>query len=425
MNIILDNRVAGRSIKINVSDTFVNNTDDIRVIIGTDCYKLVSTKSEADINRETVLKKFADDNFEKFYTDNIAEDKYEEVIMAALMTNPECKKVLDTSDPKMVVTTLITAYKNFKTIYGNMQKAKEEIKNTKEADLFFFDYIIKLQKALDECTCLKEFHDKVYHIRDLSAYDDRTPVGMAMILDTLSGLFEKEKSVCDELSKLGTNVDILNSPIFSDKNWWELTCKKILEESKLKLENLKKYWAGFIAGLGKDDNTSKLKTMFVVMAPPMNRLVTTANKYVKLLAEDNDATSIENTRAELIKRIPEFCSAMRTAEVVESLDPRSYHSKDEEEFINVVFSAYRRLEQSIIDHNTRGEIYDWKGYLTEIKTVYYLWVALEIGTMECSKFIKQEYNEQELNDIIRKTEEYITVNEQQDSTQQDSEQKKS
>ena len=70
MKISLENKVVGRTIVVEASDTFMQNPDDIRVIAGTDCYKLVSTKSDIDKKREVLGLEFANEVFPEIQTKN-------------------------------------------------------------------------------------------------------------------------------------------------------------------------------------------------------------------------------------------------------------------------------------------------------------------------------------------------------------------
>jgi hypothetical protein len=181
MRVILENKSIGKKVEMDVSDEFFENEDDIRLIAGAECYKLTSTKTREDKEREELSIDFSNDVFPRF--ENAGVDPNDKSIVEKIkseLNRDTYKRLREVSNENMLVSALVEAYRRYIAIHKQIKALDDKIKSTKIVDNVFFDYILRLSRLFENATTLEEAHNGLFEIKEMFDCDDRVAVGMSL-----------------------------------------------------------------------------------------------------------------------------------------------------------------------------------------------------------------------------------------------------
>ena len=409
MQLLLENKALGRTLHMEVSEAFMQNVDDVRLICGTECYKLVSTKSDTDKRRETLGIEFANEYFPEIQKANPKDDAELEKLLNEKLQSEKYKELVSISENKLLMSTLITSYRRYETIAKKIIDLETEINSSIIEQNTFYDYILRLRKLIEEATCLKDFHQGIFKLKEMSQCDERIAVGISTIFECATPLLEEEQVLIKESREACKGKDITTLPIFTDKEFWITRFSTKAEDSIKQLNKLLDYWKGFEFGLSHDDKQQlipkdqmipKFDYMLSNIMQILQPLVKIAIKVMALIKADNDATAIEQSIDEVKKQLTQYHTNMRRMEIIESLYPIDYRNAEEACFVDTRFAEYREVEQAATECAYTGEKYSWQNYLTKLMLNYQMDVALKNGKVDLKKLLKGEYSEEEIRKLL-------------------------
>ena len=409
MQLILENKAVGRTLHMEVSEAFMQNVDDVRLICGTECYKLVSTKSDTDRKRETLGIEFANEFFPEIQKVNPKDDVELEKLINEKLQTEKYKELASISDSKMLMSTMITSYRRYEAISKKLFDLEKEIESTIMEKNTFYDYILRLHKLIDEATCLKDFHEGIFKLKEMSQCDERIAVGINTIFECATPLLNEEQNLIHEVQESCKGRELSSLPIFTDEAFWTERFTPKAEESIKNLNNLLDYWKGFEFGLShdnkqelipKDQIVPKFDYMLNGIMDILRPLIDVAMKFRSLVKDDNDASAIEKARDEMKEKLTFYHTNMRRMEIIESLYPIDYRNAEEACFIDTRFAEYRQVEQAASECAYTGEKYSWQDYLMKLTLNYQMDVAIKMGRVDLKKLLEGTYTEEEIRDLL-------------------------
>lgn len=409
MQLTLENKAIGRSVCMEVSDAFMNNVEDVRLIAGTECYKLVSTKSDKDKKRETLGMEFANDVFPVLQKTEFADDDSLKKAIEDKLHEDKYKELLEISDKEMLLTTMVTSYRRYAAISQRLFDLDKEIKDTIVDQNTFYDYIARLRKLISESKCLKEFHDGIFKLKEMSQCDERSVVAPTVIFDCATPLLEEERTLINEAKEANKGVDITTLPIFTDRDFWLSRFDSVASECINRLDALRKRWKTVEYRLStKEDGTPIPKTEIVPkfkffldgIISALRPVVDATMKFKALIRADNDAVEIEKTRGSLKTAISTYHKTIKEYEILESVYPIPYKNHEECVFIGMTFFEYRELESAAEECVSTGEQYSWQEYLMKLTINYQVCMAIKANRIDLKRLLEKGYEEEELRNLL-------------------------
>ena len=245
-----------KSINLSLPDDITENIDDVRFIIGTEQYKLVSAKSDEDKAREKAAVEFGEVVYDKLYksypdfgTEECKTTREEmfEIIKSELEERREQFTVL-VNDKNIVqlVNSLVTAYSNYCTVRKRMEAEEKTIKESQLDENVFFDYIKRFKAAVEKATCIKDVHEAIVKLHHFAGIDRRELYGYTYIFNCLSPLFDKINEIEKELKEMKPVVKLHDHVLFTDTEFWkeaeQITIVNKVIENLNKLEETYRNW---------------------------------------------------------------------------------------------------------------------------------------------------------------------------------------
>ena len=245
-----------KSINLSLPDDITENIDDVRFIIGTEQYKLVSAKSDEDKAREKAAVEFGEIVYEKLYKDypdfgteecKTTREEMFEIIKSELEERREQFTVL-VNDKNIVqlVNSLVTAYSNYCTVRKRMEAEEKTIKESQLDENVFFDYIKRFKAAIEKATCIKDVHEAIVKLHHFAGIDRRELYGYTYIFNCLSPLFDKINEIEKELKEMKPVVKLHDHVLFTDTEFWkeaeQITIVNKVIENLNKLEETYRNW---------------------------------------------------------------------------------------------------------------------------------------------------------------------------------------
>ena len=245
-----------KSINLSLPDDITENIDDVRFIIGTEQYKLVSAKSDEDKAREKAAVEFGEVVYDKLYksypdfgTEECKTTREEmfEIIKSELEERREQFTVL-VNDKNIVqlVNSLVTAYSNYCTVRKRMEAEEKTIKESQLDENVFFDYIKRFKAAVEKATCIKDVHEAIVKLHHFAGIDRRELYGYTYIFNCLAPLFDKINEIEKELKEMKPVVKLHDHVLFTDTEFWkeaeQITIVNKVIENLNKLEETYRNW---------------------------------------------------------------------------------------------------------------------------------------------------------------------------------------
>lgn len=245
-----------KSINLSLPDDITENIDDVRFIIGTEQYKLVSAKSDEDKAREKAAVEFGEIVYEKLYKDypdfgteecKTTREEMFEIIKSELEERREQFTVL-VNDKNIVqlVNSLVTAYSNYCTVRKRMESEEKTIKESQLDENVFFDYIKRFKAAIEKATCIKDVHEAIVKLHHFAGIDRRELYGYTYIFNCLAPLFDKINEIEKELKEMKPVVKLHDHVLFTDTEFWkeaeQITIVNKVIENLNKLEETYRNW---------------------------------------------------------------------------------------------------------------------------------------------------------------------------------------
>lgn len=245
-----------KSINLSLPDDITENIDDVRFIIGTEQYKLVSAKSDEDKAREKAAVEFGEVVYDKLYksypdfgTEECKTTREEmfEIIKSELEERREQFTVL-VNDKNIVqlVNSLVTAYSNYCTVRKRMEAEEKAIKESQLDENVFFDYIKRFKAAVEKATCIKDVHEAIVKLHHFAGIDRRELYGYTYIFNCLAPLFDKINEIEKELKEMKPVVKLHDHVLFTDTEFWkeaeQITIVNKVIENLNKLEETYRNW---------------------------------------------------------------------------------------------------------------------------------------------------------------------------------------
>ena len=245
-----------KSINLSLPDDITENIDDVRFIIGTEQYKLVSAKSDEDKAREKAAVEFGEIVYEKLYKDypdfgteecKTTREEMFEIIKSELEERREQFTVL-VNDKNIVqlVNSLVTAYSNYCTVRKRMEAEEKTIKESQLDENVFFDYIKRFKAAVEKATCIKDVHEAIVKLHHFAGIDRRELYGYTYIFNCLAPLFDKINEIEKELKEMKPVVKLHDHVLFTDTEFWkeaeQITIVNKVIENLNKLEETYRNW---------------------------------------------------------------------------------------------------------------------------------------------------------------------------------------
>lgn len=245
-----------KSINLSLPDDITENIDNVRFIIGTEQYKLVSAKSDEDKAREKAAVEFGELVYEKLYKDypdfgteecKTTREEMFEIIKSELEERREQFTVL-ANDKNIVqlVNSLVTAYSNYCTVRKRMEAEEKAIKESQLDENVFFDYIKRFKAAVEKATCIKDVHEAIVKLHHFAGIDRRELYGYTYIFNCLAPLFDKINEIEKELKEMKPVVKLHDHVLFTDTEFWkeaeQITIVNKVIENLNKLEETYRNW---------------------------------------------------------------------------------------------------------------------------------------------------------------------------------------
>ena len=245
-----------KSINLSLPDDITENIDNVRFIIGTEQYKLVSAKSDEDKAREKAAVEFGEIVYEKLYKDypdfgteecKTTREEMFEIIKSELEERREQFTVL-VNDKNIVqlVNSLVTAYSNYCTVRKRMEAEEKTIKESQLDENVFFDYIKRFKAAVEKATCIKDVHEAIVKLHHFAGIDRRELYGYTYIFNCLAPLFDKISEIEKELKEMKPVVKLQDHALFTDTEFWkeaeQITIVNKVIENLNKLEETYRNW---------------------------------------------------------------------------------------------------------------------------------------------------------------------------------------
>ena len=390
MKVVLENKVLGKVVNIEVCDEFFETLDNVRILAGSECYKLVDTKSAADREREELAMKFANETFPEVMDKEMTDEELTKFFENKLDTTDDYKRLVELSDKKLLLMSFTTGFKRFKAINKNIAGINTQIVNTMLDQNVFFDYALRIKDFLYKVSSLKEYREFMKLFTDMLSYDERIPVGRYRLHETMFPLYEEEERAVAEVMEANKGLRIDQTPIWDDKTFWFSRFTDAITTSKNKVDALLKKWHETA------DNTpkapSKFKQVLKYISEYMNPAVVAYAKLKSLQSADNDAVAIEEGRSVLKSAITAFATGIEDVEIFERVIPMSYENVYEEEFIDYVFGAFQ-------DYRTKITERKGSAMFQALITVNSVVQAMLQDKLDPEKFMKQEYTTEELQKV--------------------------
>ncbi|MBR1987889.1 MAG: hypothetical protein IKA36_02495 [Clostridia bacterium] len=230
MEMTITNFNVQKSINIELPDEIAEDIDNTRIIIGTEQFKLVSTKSEEEKLREKAAVEFGEEAYDIIYQQypdfgkpecKVTREEMGKIIIDRLKSYGDRFKVLlEDKSIDQLKNGLVTAYANYCVVRERMAKEDELIEKSKLDDNVFFDYILRFKKAFKDATCIKDVHESILHLHKCAGIDKRELFGYTFIFDCMSVFYDKIKEIEDELAGMKPVQKLQESPIYTDKEYW-------------------------------------------------------------------------------------------------------------------------------------------------------------------------------------------------------------
>ena len=245
-----------KSVNLTIPSDIMENIDDTRIIIDTEQYKLVSTKSNEDKAREKAAVEFGEIVYEKLYNDypdfgtekcSTTREQMFEIIKQELEERREKFAVL-ANDKNIVqlVNSLVTAYSNYCVVRKRMEEEERVIKESQLDENVFFDYVKRFKAAFESATCLKDVHESIIKLHQFAGIDKRELYGYTYIFNCLSPFFDKVAEIESELKEMKPVVKLQDHALFTDTEYWkEATQQEIISKvinNLVKLEDTYRKW---------------------------------------------------------------------------------------------------------------------------------------------------------------------------------------
>lgn len=404
MRVLLENKAIGRTVNIEVSDSFMQNPDDIRIVAGTECYKLVSTKSEEDKKRETLGIEFANEVFPEIQKMGITDDAELEKTFTEKLQSDKYKDLVAISEPKMLMSTILTSYKRYEMISNKILELDKKIKDSIIDQNVFFDYIKRLRNLITNATTLKDFHDGIFELKEMSQCDDRVAIGISTIFECVADLITEEQVLIGTLNPTNDGKSLKDSDVFTNMEFWTSRFAPKVKGCVDKLNALEEHWRSIEADMAQHPvGKNKFELMLAAIIHCMKPLVAKSIEMRELLKSDSDAVAIERVRDDLKQELTNYHTEMRRLEIVEYLDPRKYDTTEESVFIDTRFSEYRELEHTATECAYTGEKYSLQDYLLKLTLNYKMCLAVKAGIVDIKKLLEGGYTENEIRNIIEST----------------------
>ena len=401
MKISLENKVVGRTIVVEASDTFMQNPDDIRIIAGTDCYKLVSTKSDIDKKREVLGLEFANEVFPEIQTKNPKTYEELEKLFNEKLDTEKYKELKEISEYKMLMMTLVTSYKRYSELSNHMQSLYNKIHSTIIEKNVFFDYIARLRKLISESKTLKDFHDGVFELKEMSHCDDRIEVGTSTIFECVADIIEEEQNLINEINETNNHKNIKDLPIFTDADFWISRFGEKCESSIKKLDELREFWKGYEAKCNMDPTgKNKFEFMLNELYLASKPVIECSLKLKEAVKADNDAVAIEHARDNMHVALAEYHKQMRKIDIMECLDSRKYSCPEEATFVDGRIAEYKELEIAAMECNGTGEKFSGNEYISRLMINFQVYIGILKNAIDVKKLIRGEYGDDEFKKIL-------------------------
>lgn len=242
-----------KSINVSLPEDMFEDLENTRIIIGTEQYKLVSTKSKEDKEREKAAIEFGEVVYDKLYksypdfgmeTCKTTRKDMTTIIKAEIENNKDKYPAL-ANDKNMdqLLAGLVTAYGNYCVVRKRMEEEEKLIKETQLDENVFFDYIKRFKKAFEESTCIKDVHESIVKLHQYAGIDKRDLYGYTYIFNCLSPFYDKIKEIETELNEMKPVVSIKDHALFTDTKYWKEAAQKQMVSSVI--ENLNKLEAKY------------------------------------------------------------------------------------------------------------------------------------------------------------------------------------
>ena len=317
MEMTITNFVKQKSINVELPEEMFENIDDLRFIIGTEQFKLISTKTDADRAREKAAVEFGEEVYAELYKTypdygkedcKLTKDDLAKIIQEKLESMKDKYSVLlNDKNPQIVINGLVTAYANYCVVRARIEKEEKEIKESQLDENVFFDYIKRFKKAFEDAKCIKDVHESIVKLHKYAGIDKRELFGYAFIFNCINPFFDKIKEIKTELDGMEPKVGLKDHVIFTDTAYWfDVPMQDIVKQVINNLDELIAKYSN-----QEDISVSPIEHYARPIINSYRNLVDKQNKLSAYLKEISDETGkINDLSAEQTNKLTEFVDAL-------------------------------------------------------------------------------------------------------------------
>ena len=418
MEVTVTNFQVKKSINMTLPDEFFDDIENTRFIVGTDQYKLVSTKSEEDKNREREAVAFGEEVYDQLYaqypdfgTENssVSKEQMYQIISDKIEEHKDkYPALLNDKNKEQLINSLVTAYSNYCTVRKRMTEEEKMIKETQIDENVFYDYIERFIKVFSEATCIKDIHEKIAKIHQYASIDHRELYGYAYIFKCLSPFYDKISEIETELKNMKPVVALKDHALFTDTEYWKEADK--ISIIKQVIENLKNLENSYREWEARTDTTKEVFDFYANSLIDQYQTVidgtTSITNYTHEIAASQNGKlenlSIEQTNKidELVKdsnmRYRNMLIAMTDLRIKYHLDSNKFASENESTVINANFGLIDFWSQTISSAPESEKFINLNKMVQQLKTHSAILKKVMNGSIKADDLIQGKYTTEEL-----------------------------
>ena len=421
MEMTISNFHKQKSINVELPDDFVDDINDIRIVIGPEQFKLQSTKSEKDKQREKAAIDFGEEAYPdliklypNFGTDECPIDRnaMKQIIKDKLISyGDKYSALLSDDNMEQLLSGLVSAFANYCTVYRRMEEEDKIIEETKLDDNVFFDYIKRFKAAFVNASCISDVHDSIVKIHQYAGIDKREIFGYTFIFQCLSPFYDKIKEIETELSEMKPPTSIKDSAIFTDKEYWmDVPQREIVNTIVNNLDNLEKTYREFCDNSKNDTSDpfefygTEVCKNYSDMIEKHTKLVDYTNTIFKQHKSISELSNEENeTLNEYVKDVNQTfkkilvnLSELRTKF---NLDQRKWKAESQSTIINANFGLIDFCTQELNSANESAKPATFDKIIAQLKLHGQLINKAVAGKINTDDLVNGDYSTEELAKI--------------------------
>ncbi len=406
MQIIIENMKTQKQTSLEVPEDFITESDDMLVHLGLERFKLVTTKTEKDIQRETLSLQLGEELypglFEQYPQYGTEEDnELTETIKTHIrqcLEQDKYEALKNDEQPERLLNMLATAFGNYCNVFRTIKATDARLLEKRLHENVFFDYLLQFTEVFKTSKTLKDIHEQVQQLHQDVQVDPRGMYGYDLIFACLKPYLDLLKELTEELTHTDAEIKLEAHPLFTDEQYLadhanvpvSVVCQ--LNGVYTKYTNL--VIPETVTYKGKEYDGATYSNLVTIMNMYQNVLDKRNILHVAAMARSQDATvDITNEITEFTTAYSTFIQDIIELQVRSMVQPQNVieHMQD---ILNAQFHSVLMVWHPDVEKDTTNKaINDMMQQMTMHLTVL---EKILLGKLEPTKLVHGEYTHDEI-----------------------------